>query len=54
MHVTCNVTTWITPSFCWVHRLMEEKVDQLTEMTAELTRRFQVWEKRWSFEMGAQ
>ena len=53
MHVTCNVTNYITPSF-WVYRFMEEKVDQLTQITAELTRRLQVWEKCWPFEMGAQ
>ena len=33
---------------------MEQKIDQLTDMTAELTRRFQSWEKRWPFKMGAQ
>ena len=37
-----------------IYRLMEQKIDQLTEMTAEFTRRFQGWEKRWPFKTGAQ
>ena len=40
--------------YIYIYRLMEQKIDQLTEMTAELTRRFQSWEKRWPFKMGGQ
>ena len=29
-------------SLCWVYSEIEQKVDQLTEMIAELTRRLQV------------